>query len=124
MSPRLAAALRAFAALALAAALPDLVAAAPRSRAHVDTNGEQDCAACHREATREAYAAWEASPHGVALVKCLVCHGSTGKDFRARPDASGCRACHAAQAESVAKRSVKDCFACHDPHALSATPHR
>ena len=110
-------------AVLLAVALP--VSARPaRARAHVVVRGEQECATCHRTGSPEVFAAWEASQHGLALVKCVVCHGSTGKDFRARPDASGCRACHAAQVEAQAGRTVKDCFACHAPHALSANPHR
>ncbi len=115
--------LRILAALALATALPAL-AAAPRPRAHPDPKGAPDCATCHRTETPEVFAEWEGSPHGVALVKCVVCHGSTGKDFRARPAATGCGACHAAQATSVARRAVSDCFACHAPHTLSAHPHR
>ncbi len=101
---------------------PAALAAAPKR--HLDTKGEPECATCHRTALPAAFVAWEASPHGVALVKCVVCHGSTGADFRAAPDASGCRGCHAAQVAALAKRPVKDCFACHDPHALSANPHR
>jgi hypothetical protein len=99
-------------------------AAGPRARAHVSTEGDEDCASCHRTQTPAAFAAWEGSPHGLALVKCVVCHGSTGKDFRAKPAAAGCGACHAAQAASVARRAVSDCFACHAPHSLSAHPHR
>jgi hypothetical protein len=114
---------RNLAALALATALPAL-AAAPPPRAHVDPKGEPDCATCHRTDTPEVFAEWEASRHGVALVKCLVCHGSTGKDFRARPDASACGSCHARELESLSHRAVKDCFACHAPHSLSAHPHR
>ncbi len=113
------------AALLLVAAPPSLAAGAgTRARKHVDTAGEQDCASCHRTETPAAFAAWEGSPHGLALVKCVVCHGSTGKDFRARPAAAGCGACHAAEAASVARRPVSDCFACHEPHSLSAHPHR
>jgi hypothetical protein len=105
-------------------AAPSLAQGAGAARKHVATDGEQDCASCHRTGTPAAFAAWEASPHGLALVKCVVCHGSTGKDFRARPAATGCGACHAAQAASVARRPVSDCFACHAPHSLSAHPHR
>jgi hypothetical protein len=107
----------------LADALPASARPA-RPRAHVAVRGEQECATCHRTGTPDVFAAWEGSQHGLALVKCVVCHGSTGKDFRSRPDASGCRACHAAEVEALAKRAVKDCFACHAPHALSANPHR
>jgi hypothetical protein len=121
---RFAALILAAALLALAAALPALAGAAPRARAHQEVTGEQDCATCHRTGTPEVFTAWDRSPHGLALVKCLVCHGSTGKDFRARPDTSGCQACHATQVASVARRAVKDCFACHAPHSLAANPHR
>ncbi|HTN53517.1 MAG TPA: multiheme c-type cytochrome [Anaeromyxobacter sp.] len=124
MSPRLALALRAAAALALAAPLPASAGPAARGRGHLDVKGEQDCAACHRTDTPEVFAAWEASPHGLALVKCVVCHGSTGKDFRARPDASRCRGCHAALVESLPARAGRDCFACHAPHSLASNPHR
>jgi len=122
MRPRLAAALRA--AALLAATLPALAHATPRARGHVEVNGEQECATCHRSGTPQAFEAWEGSPHGLALVKCVVCHGSTGRDFRARPSASSCRSCHPAQAAALARRPVKDCFACHAPHSLAANPHR
>jgi len=115
---------RALAVLALALALPALALAAPRARTHGDVKGEQECATCHRSDTPEVFAAWEGSPHGLSLVKCVACHGSTGKDFRAAPDASGCRGCHPAQVEKLSKRAPKDCFACHDPHALAPNPHR
>jgi hypothetical protein len=124
MRPCLTVALRAIAALLLAAALPALASPAPRARGHRDVKGEQECATCHRGGTPAVFSAWEASPHGMALVKCVACHGSTGKDFRARPAASGCRGCHPAHVESLAGRAVKDCFACHAPHSLSPNPHR
>jgi hypothetical protein len=124
MGCRSAALLRAITALLLLAALPAHAAARARARGHVPTEGEQDCTACHRTATPAVFAEWEQSPHGVALVQCVVCHGSTGKDFKPRPAASGCGSCHPAQAESVARRAGADCFACHAPHSLSAHPHR
>ena len=110
------------AALVLTAALP--AGAAPRrARGHVATE-EQDCATCHRTETAAVVSDWERSPHGLALVTCVVCHGSTGKDFKAKPASTGCGGCHAAQAASVSRRAVTDCFACHAPHTLSAHPHR
>ena len=110
--------------LALLAA-PALPRAAAKARAaHPAVGAEQDCAACHRDGTPAAFRAWEQSPHGVALVKCVVCHGSTGKDFRARPAATFCQGCHAAQVASLASHGTRDCFACHAPHALTANPHR
>ena len=124
MGCRSAALLRAITALLLLAALPAHAAARARARGHVPTEGEQDCTACHRTGTPAVFTEWEQSPHGVALVQCVVCHGSTGKDFKPRPAASGCGSCHPAQAESVARRAGADCFACHAPHSLSAHPHR
>jgi hypothetical protein len=124
MKPGLVVALRALTALALLAALPALAGPAARRGGHPDVKGEQECATCHRGDTPEAFKAWEDSPHGLSLVKCVVCHGSTGKDFKARPDASGCRGCHPAQVEALARRPVKDCFACHAPHSLASNPHR
>ncbi|MCM2334660.1 MAG: hypothetical protein NDI82_12025 [Anaeromyxobacteraceae bacterium] len=124
MRPGLAATLRAFTALAMLAALPALAGPVKGRGGHPDVKGEQECATCHRADTPAAFKAWEDSPHGLALVKCVACHGSTGKDFRPRPDTAGCRSCHAAQVEGLAKRPVKDCFACHQPHSLSSNPHR
>lgn len=124
MKASLVVALRASTALALLLALPALAGPARGRAGHPDVRGEQECATCHRTGTPDAFKAWEDSRHGLSLVKCVACHGSTGNDFRARPDASGCRACHAAQVEGLAGRPVKDCFACHAPHSLSANPHR
>jgi hypothetical protein len=109
---------------ALAFLAAPALAAPPARSAHPDPGGEQECAACHRTETPAVFAAWEASPHGLALVKCVACHGSTGKDFRPRPASVGCQGCHAAQVASLAKRGVRECFACHAPHALTANPHR
>jgi hypothetical protein len=96
------------------------------ARAHPDTGGDQDCAGCHEQATPAAWKAWDAGPHGLALVKCQVCHGSTGKDFALRPAPERCRGCHAAELDSVASlvRRGVGCFDCHAPHTLAASPHR
>jgi hypothetical protein len=115
----------------LAASLAVLLSTAPawgagKARPHPDTKGDQDCASCHAQSTPAVVEAWEASPHGVALVKCLVCHGSTGKDFVRSAAPERCRGCHGAEVDSaapLAKRGVTSCFACHDPHALRASPH-
>ena len=91
---------------------------------HPDVGGEQECAACHETGTPEVFQAWHGSRHGMSLVKCVVCHGSTGKDFARRAPAERCRGCHGDQVDSLARTGVKDCFACHAPHTLAANPHR
>lgn len=98
---------------------------AGKGRSHPDTGGDQDCESCHAATHPAVVKAWEESPHGVALVKCLVCHGSTGKDFVRAAPAERCRGCHGAQVDSVAPLARKGvgCFTCHDPHALRPRPH-
>ncbi len=92
----------------------------------VDT-GLDTCAGCHAEVTPRVTAQWRDGRHGIDLVECFVCHGSTGSDFRARPQPSGCRGCHPAQVTSVTRDgATRSCFECHTPHALHApgpSPH-
>ncbi|HYG68318.1 MAG TPA: hypothetical protein VD838_11680, partial [Anaeromyxobacteraceae bacterium] len=72
------------------------------------------CATCHEGATPAIANAWAASAHGMNLVRCFVCHGSTGADFTASPATDRCSGCHAQQAERVAARPESaSCFACH-----------
>lgn len=102
-------------------------AARPGAKAvHPDTGGDADCTACHESATPPAYQAWFGGKHGLNLVRCQVCHGSTGADFARRPPAERCRGCHGAQVDSFARMGLagKDCFLCHAPHTLAANPHR
>jgi hypothetical protein len=107
-------------------ALPAL--AAPRAAKrpfHPDVTASlatQDCAGCHADASPEVARAWDASPHGVAQVKCFVCHGSTGEDFTRSPPPARCQGCHAAQVTSIvpAKGEGPTCFSCHHPHTLRA----
>ena len=55
------------------------------------------------------------------LETCAGCHGSTGQDFRARPESAGCRGCHPVQVSSVTRDGrTQGCFQCHPPHALRA----
>ncbi len=91
----------------------------------VDLDG---CAGCHQKVTPRVAAEWRDSRHGIALVKCFVCHGSTGADFKARPQPAGCRSCHPAEWASVTHDgNTQSCFGCHPPHALhaqgKASPH-
>lgn len=90
---------------------------------HMAVPAEETCTGCHQDYTPEVYEAWYAGRHGLNNVKCFVCHGSTGEDFRPRPPAERCLGCHAAQVESMAGSWLagKSCFSCHPPHLLS--PH-
>ena len=99
----------------------------PGARAvHPVAGGAADCAACHEEATPAQFKAWFDGRHGMNLVRCQVCHGSTGADFVRRAPAERCRGCHGTEVDALARAGgpVKDCFACHAPHTLAANPHR
>jgi class III cytochrome C family protein len=103
-------------------------AAAPAQATHpeVDT-GLATCAECHAQATPAVEAQWQASRHGISLVSCVVCHGSTGADFRGRPAPVGCAGCHPEEAAAATSGGAPArCFECHPPHALAAkgtSPH-
>jgi hypothetical protein len=109
------------------ALLVSLLAASPalatgKHPAAGDPADPDACLSCHAEKTPAVVKEWEGGPHGLVLVKCFVCHGSTGKDFAARPQpAQRCQGCHSAEVASVTAPSGKaqGCFACHAPHALS-----
>lgn len=102
------------------ASQPAAKGAAPKKilKVHPKVDAEQECGECHG-GKGSAAEAWEASKHGMGLVKCVVCHGSTGKDFAARPGTRACSGCHDPQVASAAKAKKADCFACHAPHALA-----
>jgi hypothetical protein len=85
----------------------------------------ETCATCHEQATPEVVKAWSDGRHGLSQVQCVVCHGSTGTDFRARPTAAGCQGCHPRTAPAAGSEP-RACFGCHSPHALRAegpSPH-
>ncbi|ACG72194.1 conserved hypothetical protein [Anaeromyxobacter sp. K] len=110
---------------ALAAAAPGVPARAKAPPRHPDVTAQlpvQDCAECHATRSPAVVRAWEGSPHGLALVKCVVCHGSTGKDFTRTVAEARCAGCHPAQAASQvpARAGPGGCFTCHEPHALTA----
>lgn len=99
---------------------------------HPDVGAAEDagrCATCHARVTPAVAQAWNAGPHGLNLVRCFVCHGSTGSDFVATPNTDGCAGCHAAKVAEVAARTeAAGCFSCHAPHGLAVdgqpSPHR
>jgi hypothetical protein len=85
----------------------------------------ETCADCHAQVTPPVVKAWSDGRHGLAQVQCVVCHGSTGADFRARPAAASCQGCHP-RILPAAGNGPRGCFACHSPHALRAegsSPH-
>ncbi|HET7824511.1 MAG TPA: hypothetical protein VFK90_04225 [Anaeromyxobacter sp.] len=105
-----------------------LAAGTPAKQArHPDVGATQPadaCAACHAEKTPGVVMQWEYGRHGLLLVKCFACHGSTGADFARRPRAARCEGCHPAELASLANArgrsgSGPDCFACHGPHSLA-----
>lgn len=94
---------------------------------HPAIPGSQECGECHGDQEK----AWFDGKHGLMNVKCIVCHGSTEKNFTASPGLGACRGCHAeqvAQAQKSKGKEGKSCFPCHDPHAVTvqggaATPY-
>lgn len=85
-----------------------------------------DCYTCHQKVTPRVAQNWYESKHGVALMKCFVCHGQPdGKGsvpFAVVPDVDAvCRKCH----EPAMKRMEQkfglepDCYSCHPFHVNS-----
>ena len=85
-----------------------------------------DCYTCHQKVTPRVAQNWYESRHGVALMKCFVCHGQPdGKGsvpFAVVPDVDTvCRKCH----EQAMKRMEQkfglepDCYYCHSFHVNS-----
>lgn len=73
-----------------------------------------DCADCHREATASIYQEWHDSVHGVAMIKCYLCHG-TFETFVVSPQKDNCATCHA---DMLEKEPGKRCYECHVPHTF------
>ncbi len=103
------------------AAEPPRSGAAPKKalKVHPPVEADQECLDCHGGKGAPAEL-WEASKHGLGLVKCMVCHGSLGRDFASRPGTRACQGCHAAQVASLPKAKAGACFSCHAPHSLAA----
>ena len=92
------------------------IAAAKAPKGHMKTNN-QECSECHAS---EA-AVWLNGQHGLMNVKCVICHGSTEKNFTAKPDLNRCNGCHGEIVEQVKHMPAgqKNCFPCHDNHSLA-----
>ncbi len=86
-----------------------------------------DCYACHQKVTPRVAQNWYESKHGVALVKCFVCHGQPdGKGsipFAVVPDAATvCRKCHEPamiRMEKHLEAGAAQCYECHPFHQNS-----
>jgi len=95
----------------------------------VSAPAEETCLSCHARTTPQVAKAWQEGRHGLTLVLCFVCHGTTGADFRLRPEPGLCAGCHARNVQSAMDAGGRtDCFACHPAHALrparGESPHR
>jgi hypothetical protein len=100
-----------------------VMAAEDAEEAHPDVDLNTPCDVCHAEMTPQVVEHWFAGPHGTFSVKCFVCHGSIGEDFKMVPDAMRCVGCHAEQVATMDDPSMSGgtCFDCHHPHRLN--PH-
>ncbi len=85
-----------------------------------------DCYECHQKVTPRIAQNWYEGKHGVALMKCFVCHGQPdGKGsipFAVVPDAgSVCRKCHEPAMMRMEKKFgiEPDCYSCHPFHQNS-----
>jgi len=89
-----------------------------KTRTHIATPDDQECSECHVDQA----SVWFNGKHGLMNVKCIVCHGSTDKNFMAKPDVAQCIGCHGEEVEQVRMKTAqaeKTCFPCHDHHSLS-----
>ncbi len=79
------------------------------------------CRDCHMETTPEVYKEWANGRHGIANVRCTVCHGSF-EDFKSVPTVETCRSCHAKEYDQMmlpSDLSKKTCWQCHPAHSES-----
>ena len=85
-----------------------------------------DCYECHKKATPKIAQDWYESKHGVALMKCFVCHGQPdGKGsvpWAVVPDPIDvCQKCHDPAMKRMAEKYgvEPDCYKCHPFHQNS-----
>ena len=93
-----------------------------KAKTHIKTSEDQECYECHGTQMQT----WQDGKHGLMNVRCVVCHGSTEKNFTAKPDIYKCRGCHGEKVSDVEKRlpkAVQSCFLCHDHHAVTMKFH-
>lgn len=101
-------------------ALP--VAVIAKEKKHMKTPEDQECYECHGTQAQ----VWQDGKHGLMNVKCVVCHGSTDKNFVLKPDIYRCRGCHGEQVKDVENKlppKLRNCFLCHDHHSVTTGFH-
>ncbi len=101
--------------------LPAISLAAVQKK-HPPVPVERECSDCHGPQAQE----WQDGAHGLMIVKCVVCHGSTDNSFTAKADIYKCRGCHAEQVKDVEDKlpaKARSCFLCHDHHSVRAGFH-
>lgn len=79
-------------------------------KAHPELEAGIECQTCHDS----QWSAWNDSEHGLALVKCVACHGYPGQNLTAKPTAAKCQSCHPVQADT----SSTPCQSCHPAHTF------
>jgi len=98
-------------------------AAIAKGKMHIKTPADQECYECHGSQMQ----IWQDGKHGLMNVKCVVCHGSTDKNFAAKPDIYKCRGCHGEKVADVEKSPLlkqKTCFVCHTAHSVESKFHK
>jgi len=98
------------------------VAVTAKDKKHIKTMEEQECSECHANEAQ----LWESGKHGLMNVKCVVCHGSTDKNFTAKPDIYRCNGCHWEKVADVEKKLIKQerkCTLCHTLHSVKSKFH-
>lgn len=89
---------------------------------HIKVPEYQECSECHTSEKE----LWDTGKHGLMNVKCVVCHGSTDKNFHAKPDIKRCSGCHAEKVADVEKKLLpkeRKCTLCHTLHSVKSKFH-
>ena len=89
---------------------------------HIQTPDYQECSECHVPEKQ----LWDEGKHGLMNVKCVVCHGSTDKNFHPKPDIYRCVGCHAGKVADVEKKLLpkeRKCALCHTLHSVKSKFH-
>lgn len=89
---------------------------------HRKVSESQECTECHVSEGQ----LWESGKHGLMNVKCVVCHGSTDRNFDPKPDIYKCRGCHwekVRDVETKIPQAARKCSLCHTLHSIKSKFH-